>query len=138
VISPEDLLDEEWLAARLDAVTSVESIQTCVFCVSRLRSGVVWRRNHQDRAVRSAEVFRRWSVRSPAYHSFIALRFQTNRGGTAATPPIAAENWSGIRVRDWVERLMEDKEGVGLMKVFMFLEKDGKPTNAIHFEEALV
>jgi hypothetical protein len=45
---------------------------------------------------------------------------------------------SGIRIRDWVERSLEEKAGMGLTTGFMFLKKDWTPAKAIYFEEALV
>jgi hypothetical protein len=51
---------------------------------------------------------------------------------------VAALMVSGIRVKEWVERLFLEKAEVGLTSGFMFLTKDGTPAKAIYFEEALV
>jgi hypothetical protein len=51
---------------------------------------------------------------------------------------IAAETGSGIRIRERVERLLEEKARVGLTTGFMVLKKDGTPVKAIYFEEALM
>jgi hypothetical protein len=45
---------------------------------------------------------------------------------------------SGISIREWVERLLLEKAEVGLTSGFMFLKKDGTPSKAIYYEEALV
>jgi hypothetical protein len=51
---------------------------------------------------------------------------------------VAALTGSRIRVQEWVDILFLDKAEVGLTSGFMFLKKDGTPTEAIYFEEALV
>jgi hypothetical protein len=52
--------------------------------------------------------------------------------------PVAAVTGSGIRIREWVGRLLLEKEAVGLVSVFLFLKREGTPAKAIDFEEALV
>jgi hypothetical protein len=52
--------------------------------------------------------------------------------------PVAALTGPGIRIREWVERLLLEKSEVGLTSGFLFFEKDGTPAKAIYFEEALV
>jgi hypothetical protein len=51
---------------------------------------------------------------------------------------VAELTGSGIRVREWVERLLLEKAEVGLASGFMFLKKDRTPAKAIYFEEAFV
>jgi hypothetical protein len=52
--------------------------------------------------------------------------------------PIAAETGSGLNIREWVGILLDEKARVGLTTGFMFLKRDGTPSKAIYFEEALV
>jgi hypothetical protein len=51
---------------------------------------------------------------------------------------VAAVTGSGLRIREWVERLLKEKEMTGVISGFMFLRKDGKPARAAYFEEALI
>jgi hypothetical protein len=60
------------------------------------------------------------------------------RGGQQHFLPIAAETGFGLKIREWVERLLEEKAGVGHTTGFMFLKRYGTPTKAIYFEEGLV
>jgi hypothetical protein len=52
--------------------------------------------------------------------------------------PVAAVTGSGIRIRELVEILLLEKAEVRLTSGFLFFFKDGTPTKAIYFEEALV
>jgi hypothetical protein len=52
--------------------------------------------------------------------------------------PVAAVTGSGLRVMEWVERLLKEKEMTGVISGFMFLRKDVKPAQAEDFEEALI
>jgi hypothetical protein len=45
---------------------------------------------------------------------------------------------SGLRIREWMERLLKEKEMTGVSSGFMFLKKDGKTDRAADFEEALI
>jgi hypothetical protein len=69
--------------------------------------------------------------------SFIG-RFKQMEGGQRHFLPIAAETGSGLRIREWVERLPDEKARVGLTTGCMFLKTDGTPAKAIYFEEASV
>jgi hypothetical protein len=40
---------------------------------------------------------------------------------------VAAVTGSGIKIREWVERLLLEKAEVGLTSGFLFLKKDGTP-----------
>jgi hypothetical protein len=51
--------------------------------------------------------------------------------------PVAAVTGSGLRIREWVERLLKEKETTGVISGFVFLRKDGKTDRAADFEEAL-
>jgi hypothetical protein len=64
--------------------------------------------------------------------------FTQMEGGQQHFLPIAAETGSGIKIREWVGSLLDEKARVGLITGFMFLKRDGTPTKAIYFEEALV
>jgi hypothetical protein len=48
------------------------------------------------------------------------------------------ETGYGLKIREWVGRLLDEKARVGLTTGFMFLKRDGTPAQAIYFEEALV
>jgi hypothetical protein len=45
---------------------------------------------------------------------------------------------SGIKIWEWVGRLLREKAVVGHTSGFVFLKKDGTPAKATYFEEALV
>jgi hypothetical protein len=62
---------------------------------------------------------------------------KTGRGATTFSP-VAALTGSGIRVSEWIGRLLREKAAVGLTSGFMFLKKDGTPAKAINLDEALV
>jgi hypothetical protein len=51
---------------------------------------------------------------------------------------VAAVTGSGLRIREWVERLLKEKEMIGVISGFMFLRKDGKTARAADFEGALI
>jgi hypothetical protein len=59
-------------------------------------------------------------------------------GGHQHFFPIAAETGSGLRIREWVGRLMDEKARVGLTMGFVFLKIDGFPDKAIYLKEDLV
>jgi hypothetical protein len=65
-------------------------------------------------------------------------RFKQTEGGQQHFLSIAVEIGSGLRIREWVERFMEEKAGVGLATGFVFLKRDGTLDKAIYFEAALV
>jgi hypothetical protein len=65
-------------------------------------------------------------------------RFKQMEGEQQHYLPIATETGSGLRIREWVGRLLDEKARVGLTTGFMFLKKDGTPAKAVYFEEALV
>jgi hypothetical protein len=65
-------------------------------------------------------------------------RFKQLEGDKQLFLPVAAVTGSGIRIREWVGSLMLEKEAVGLVSGFLFLKREGTPTKAIDFEEALV
>jgi hypothetical protein len=65
-------------------------------------------------------------------------RFKQMEGKHQHFLPIAAETGSGLRTREWVEILLDEKARVCPTTGFMFLKKDGTPAKGIYFEEALV
>jgi hypothetical protein len=64
-------------------------------------------------------------------------RFKQVEGEHQHFFPVDAVTGSGLRIREWVERLLKEKEMTGVISGFMFLRKDGKPSRAMDFEEAL-
>jgi hypothetical protein len=60
-------------------------------------------------------------------------RFKQVEGEHQHFLPVAAVTGSGLRIREWVERLLKD-----IIPGFMFLRKDGKPSRVADFEEALI
>jgi hypothetical protein len=95
VIALQEMMGEEWGAARLEAGKRLEiSCTAGVLCVSRLRADVASRRNYQDRTVRSANVFCRRSFGALACHAFIDWAVQANGGGAVtALPPHSDGDW---------------------------------------------
>jgi hypothetical protein len=65
-------------------------------------------------------------------------RFKQLEGEQQHFLPVAAVTGSGIRIREWVGRLLLEKEAAGLVSGFLFLKREGTPAKAIAFEEALV
>jgi hypothetical protein len=65
-------------------------------------------------------------------------RFKQVEGEQQHFLPVAAVTGLGLRIREWVERLLKEKEMTGVISGFMFLRKDGKPARAADFEESLV
>jgi hypothetical protein len=57
--------------------------------------------------------------------------FKQMEGGHQHFLTIAADTGYGLRIREWVERLLEEKAGVGLTMGFVFLKRDGTPAKAI-------
>jgi hypothetical protein len=52
--------------------------------------------------------------------------------------PVAVVTRSGLRITEWVERLLKEKETTGVISGFMFLRKGGKTAWAADFEESLI
>jgi hypothetical protein len=57
-------------------------------------------------------------------------RFKQLEGEQQHFLPVAAATGSGIRVREWVGRLLLEKEAVGLVLGFLFFEKGGDPSES--------
>jgi hypothetical protein len=45
---------------------------------------------------------------------------------------------SGLRIRKWVDRLLNEREAVGLISGFVFLKKDVSSARAVDFEKTLL
>jgi hypothetical protein len=65
-------------------------------------------------------------------------RFEQVEGNQQHFLPVAAVTGSVLRIGEWVERLLKEKEMTGVFPGFMFLRKDGKTARAADFEEALI
>jgi hypothetical protein len=65
-------------------------------------------------------------------------RFKQVEGKQQHFLPVVAVTGSGLQIREWVERLLKEKEMTGVISGFMFLAKDGKTVQATDFEEALI
>jgi hypothetical protein len=65
-------------------------------------------------------------------------RFKQEEGEQQHFIPVAAVTDSGLRIREWVERLLKEQEAVGVVSGFMFLKKDCSAARAADLEEALV
>jgi hypothetical protein len=65
-------------------------------------------------------------------------RFKQVEGEQQHFIPVAAMTGSGLRIKEWVERLLKEKEMTGVISGFMFLRKDGKTAWAADFEESLI
>jgi hypothetical protein len=62
-------------------------------------------------------------------------RFKQVEGEHQNFLPFAAVSGSGSRIREWVERLLKDKEAVDVVSGLMFLKRDGSTARAADFEE---
>jgi hypothetical protein len=65
-------------------------------------------------------------------------RFRQVEGGQQHFLPVDAVTGYGLRIREWVERLLKEKEMTGVISGFMFLKKDEKTARAADFDEALI
>jgi hypothetical protein len=133
VIALQETMEEEWFAARVEAGKRLDIAQlACFVCLGYARtlrgeeitkielSGV--RTYFADRAVEPR-------------HVTLSLigRFKQMEGGHQHFLPIAAETGSGLKIREWVGRLLDDKLRVGLTTDVMFLKSDGAPDKDVYF-----
>jgi hypothetical protein len=132
------LLEAEWAASRESAPKRLEVAQLACFVflgyaralrgeeITKIELGGV-RKYFADGAVEPK-------------HVTLSLigRFKQLEGEQQHFLPVAAVTGSGIKIREWVGRLLREKEAVGLVSGFLFLKKEGTPAKAIDFEEALV
>jgi hypothetical protein len=65
-------------------------------------------------------------------------RFKQVEGEQHNFIPVAAVTGSGIRIREWVRRLLEEKRAAGISSGFMFRKRDDKLAKAAYFEEPLI
>jgi hypothetical protein len=134
----QNLLEDEWAEGRNDDLTRLEISQLASFVflgyaralsgeeITKIELGGV-RRYFADGAVAPKHVT-----------LYLIGRFKELEGEKQNFIPVLAVMGSGIKIREWVERLLLDKAEVGLTSGFLVLKNDGTPAKAIYFEEALV
>jgi hypothetical protein len=61
----------------------------------------------------------------PRHVTFSLIGRFKNGGGNQHFLPIATETGSRLKIQEWVGRLLDDKDRVGLTTGFMFLKRDG-------------
>jgi hypothetical protein len=61
-------------------------------------------------------------------------KIQASRGRHHHLLPVAAVMGSGLRLRNWMDRLLDEKRAAGLTTGFVFLTPRGKVANASDFE----
>jgi hypothetical protein len=131
-------LEKEWEAARDTAGNRLEIAQLACFVLLG-----------HARALRGEEITKieLSGVRkyfgdgaSEPCHVTLSLigRFKQAEGEHQHFLPVAAVTGSGLRIREWMERLLKEKEMTGVISGSMFLRKDGKTAQAADFEEALI
>jgi hypothetical protein len=64
--------------------------------------------------------------------------FKQTKGEHQHFIPVAAVTGSGIRIRELVGRLLEEKRAAGISFGFMFCKKDCRLANAAYFEETII
>jgi hypothetical protein len=127
------MMEEEWGAARLEAGKRLEIAQLACFVFLGYA-----------RALRGEEITKIELSGVRTYFADGALeprhvtlsligRFKQMEGGHHHFLPVAAETGYGLRIREWVEILLEEKARVGLTTGFMFLKNDGTPAKDIYF-----
>jgi hypothetical protein len=57
-------------------------------------------------------------------------RFKQEEGEQQIFLPVAAVTGSGLRLRKWIERLLDEKRAAGIISGFIFLNSAGKVANA--------
>jgi hypothetical protein len=100
--------------------------------------GVERIRDHTHIIRPSEEIVCRWSVGTSPCHVLLIGRFKQVEVEHQHFLPIAAITGYRLRIQEWVERLLQEKEAVGLVSGFMFLKKDVISARAVNFEKALV
>jgi hypothetical protein len=91
-----------------------------------LCSSLARRRNHQNRIKRSEAIYIGDGATEPRHVTFSLIgRFKQVEGEHQHFLPVAAVKGSGLRISEWVERLLKEKEMTGVISSFMFLRKDG-------------
>jgi hypothetical protein len=74
------------------------------------------------------------------HHVMLSLirKFKQVEGVQKHFLPVAVVMGSGLQIREWVERLLKEKETTGVISGFIFMRKDGKTARAADFEEAII
>jgi hypothetical protein len=133
VIALQEMLEEEWLAARLEAGKRLEIAQLACFVFLGYARAL---RGEEITKIELSGVRKYFAdgAMEPR-HVTISLigRFKQMEGGQQHFLPIAAETGSGLNIREWVGRLLDEKARLGLTTAFMFLKRDGTPAKAMYF-----
>jgi hypothetical protein len=138
VVALEVGLEKEWEAARDNAVNQLEIAQLACFTLLGYA-----------RALRGEEItkielsgVRHYFGDGATELRYVMLyligRCKHVEGEKQHFLQVAAMTGSRLRIREWVERLLKEKEMTGVISGFMFLIKDGKTALAADFEEALI
>jgi hypothetical protein len=142
VIALQEMMEEEWGAARLKAGKRLEIAQLACFVFLGYARALRGEEITKIELSGVRKYFTDGALESQHVTLSLIGRFKQMEGEPQHFLPIAAETGSGLRIREWVEILLEilldEKARVGLTTGFVFLKKDGTPAKDIYFEEALV
>jgi hypothetical protein len=138
VASLQVIMEEERAASRMDAPKGLEIAQLACFVFLGYARAL---RGEEITKIDLAGV-RKYFANGAVEPKHVTLsligRFKQIESEQQHFLPIMSVMGSGIRIREWVERLLQKKARVGLTSEFLFLKKDGTPVKAIAFEEALL
>jgi hypothetical protein len=138
VIALQEMIEEEWGAARLEAVKRLEISHLACFVFLGYARAL---RGEETTKIEMSGVRKYFAdgALEPRHVTLSLIgRLKQMEGGQQKFLPVAAETGSGSKIREKVGRFLDEKARVGLTTGFMFLKKDGMPAKAIYFKEALV
>jgi hypothetical protein len=130
--------EKEWESARYNAGNWLEIAQLACFALLGYAQAL---RGEEITKIEVSGVRKYFGdgVMEPRHVTLSLIgRFKQVEGGQQHFLPVAGVMGSGLQIREWVERLLKEKEMTGVISGFMFLRKDGKTARTADFEEALV
>jgi hypothetical protein len=130
VVALEAGVEKEWEAARDNAGNRLEIAQLACFVL--LDYAQALRVKEVTKIELSGMIKYVGDGATAPHHVTLSLigRFKQVEGGQKHFLPVAAVTGSGLRIREWVERLLKEKETTGVISGSMFLRKDGKTDRA--------
>jgi hypothetical protein len=131
-------LEKEWEAARDNAGNWLEIVQLDFFALLGYARAL---RGEEITKIELSGVRKYFGggAMEPRHVTLSLIgRFQQVEGENQHFLPVAAMTGSGLRTREWAERLLKEKDMIGVISGFLFLRKDCKTAQAPDFEEALI
>jgi hypothetical protein len=131
-------LEKEWEAAQDNAGIQLETVQLVCFALFGY-GRALWGEEITNIELSGVRKYFGDGATEPR-HVELSLtgRFKQVEGEQQHFLPVAAVPGSGLLIREWVERLLKEKEMTGVISGFMFLRTDGKTAWAADFEESLI